>query len=455
MGHNVDMKDRRPPARNRPANPQAKTGFKNKRFSRSPEAGEDAKKPQSRPFRGIGSTGKPGAFNHRFRKTDEAGDRPTRSGDRPVRAGKPGGFKPRFQRTEESGDRPVRAGKPGGFKPRFQRTEESGGRPARAGKPGGFKPRFQRTEESGDRPARSGSRSSFTSRIQRDDVRKPFGPRKRFGDDRPVRDDRAPRRETAPAEAAPPAPARAPLIRAPYLYGLHAVAAAWRNPKRTCRRLLITDNALPSFKAAIQEAERLGLKRPDVEITDKEVIETALPKGSVHQGIVLEVEPLPEIDLPHLFHDAAPDALVMVLDQVTDPHNIGAILRSCAVFGVQALIVPRHNAPEISPLIAKTATGALEHVPVIRVANLSRALVELAEAGFWRVGLDEHAEKPLSAIPLSGKIALVMGSEGGGMRKLTRESCDHVAQLPASGPLLSLNVSNAAAIALYEARRPK
>jgi len=462
LRHNGSMKKRPFTSRKGPAHSQATPGSRpRKPFKSSPENDSEAKtSPQRRPFRGMGSTSKAGKFPPRFNRegapTESASPRPAR--------------KP-FRRDEDA-SAPTRSFRDDGRKP-TRRTDSPYA---------GAKPRARFSEDAAPRkPFHRDEDTSAPTRSFRDGGRKPTRrsdspyagakPRSRFSEDaaprKSFRDDRAPRRRF-PDEAPPaprvsvppvhkPAAPSLPEIRQPYLYGIHAATAAWRNPRRTCRRILITDNALPSLRIALQDAEQANIARPEIEIVTKEILDALLPKGSVHQGILLEVEPLPEIDIPTLCSklDAETDATVMVLDQVTDPHNIGAILRSCAVFGAKALIVSRHNAPEISALIAKTATGAAEHVPVIRVSNITRALEDLAEGGFWRVGLDEHADKPLSGIPLAGKIAIVMGSEGNGMRKLTRENCDHIALLPSSGPLLSLNVSNAAAIALYEVQRQK
>ena len=138
---------------------------------------------------------------------------------------------------------------------------------------------------------------------------------------------------------------------------------------------------------------------------------------------------------------------------MTDPHNIGAIMRSAAAFGARAILIPDRNAPEISGTLAKSASGAVEHVPLIRVVNLVRALEQLKKAGFWSVGLAGEAERTLAAQNVSGRLCLVLGSEGSGMRRLTREACDVMARLPTGGAISSLNVSNAAAVALYELRR--
>jgi 23S rRNA (guanosine2251-2'-O)-methyltransferase len=191
---------------------------------------------------------------------------------------------------------------------------------------------------------------------------------------------------------------------------------------------------------------------PTPESMDKDAIARLLPVGSVHQGVAARVEPLPYIALEDLTADldANAPALLVVLDQVSDPHNVGAILRSAAAFGAKALVVTeRHAAPETGTL-AKSASGALDVVPLVRVSNLARALELLKKANFWCLGFDADAPDSLPKTKLAERVALVLGSEGRGMRRLTREGCDLLLSLPTGGPIDQLNVSNAAAIALYE-----
>jgi 23S rRNA (guanosine2251-2'-O)-methyltransferase len=189
-----------------------------------------------------------------------------------------------------------------------------------------------------------------------------------------------------------------------------------------------------------------------VQVMSREQITKLLPPGAVHQGVALLAKTLKpwqlEDVIAHLGN--AERAIVVALDQVTDPHNIGAVLRSAAAFGAAAVVLPDRNAPEISGTLAKSASGAVEHVPLVRVVNLNRALDQLKKAGFWSVGLAGEAEATLASHKLTGRVCLVLGSEGDGLRRLTRESCDLMARLPTQGPVASLNVSNAAAIALYE-----
>jgi 23S rRNA (guanosine2251-2'-O)-methyltransferase len=292
-------------------------------------------------------------------------------------------------------------------------------------------------------------------------ARRPFARQPNRPAERPAR------RAIAPPEPAKPTlqPAPAPRIRpvAPprdgglWLYGRHAVAAALANPERRIRRFLAATEMADDAKSLIvATGARLPLG-PQPEILPRAAFETMVPAGAVHQGMALAVEPLAELAIEDVIDRISPppaagtvSQIVVLLDQVSDPHNVGAVLRSAAAFGALALVIPEHGAPPITGTLAKSASGALEHVPIIRVVNLARAIDRLKSAGFWCVGLDETAERPLAALKLEGRIALVLGGEGEGMRRLTRERCDLVARLPTGGAIASLNVSNAAAIALYE-----
>ena len=232
-----------------------------------------------------------------------------------------------------------------------------------------------------------------------------------------------------------------------WLYGHHAVMAALANPDRRVTRLVVTTE--------MPDLQNLGDIEP--ELLTRDAFEALLPPGAVHQGIALQADPIPDLAVEEICDRAREQetALVVVLDQVTDPHNVGAILRSSAVFGALAVVIQDRNAPEATGALAKAASGALETVPLVRVTNLSRALDTFKKAGFWSVGLDADAPASLEGLPYSAKRVLVLGSEGAGLRRLTRESCDEMAAIGGTGVLSSLNVSNAAAIALYALSRPQ
>jgi 23S rRNA (guanosine2251-2'-O)-methyltransferase len=248
---------------------------------------------------------------------------------------------------------------------------------------------------------------------------------------------------------------RAPAGGALLLYGVHAVAAAWTNPERRCRSLLATDAGMEALASAVAAAKAAGLERPQPRLVDKTELDRKLPSGAVHQGLALDAAPLPETGIEDICRAAEtqPNLLVLVLDQVTDPHNVGAILRSASAFGAGAVVITDRNAPEATGTLAKSASGALESVPLVRVGNLARAIDLLKQAGLWCVGLDESGQRTLSELDLTGRTALVLGAEGSGIRRLTAERCDEVARLPTGGPVASLNVSAAAAVALYEVAR--
>ncbi len=239
------------------------------------------------------------------------------------------------------------------------------------------------------------------------------------------------------------------------LYGLHPVAAAWLNPERRIHRLIATETGRAALEPVLAQAKARGLQRPGLMPADRNDLDRMLPPGAVHQGVAVDVAPLPETGIEDVCAaaDSDPSALVVVLDQVTDPHNVGAILRSASAFGAKAVVVTERNAPETTGVLAKSASGALESVPLVRVTNLARALADLQQAGFWTVGLAESGQSTLAQCNLTGRTALVMGAEGAGLRRLTMERCDVIARLPTQGPVGSLNVSNAAAVALYEVAR--
>lgn len=230
----------------------------------------------------------------------------------------------------------------------------------------------------------------------------------------------------------------------PYLYGLHAVTEALANEKRKITQLICTSSVAKEMEAAGKT------RRIKPVLAETGEISEILPPGAVHQGIALKTNPLHEPDLDQVMEGATRLAL---LDQVTDPHNVGAILRSAAVFGVSGLVMTDRNSPPQSGVLAKSASGALEHVSICRVSNLSRSIETLIKQGFTIIGLDGESDHELSQIDTSGKVALVLGAEGAGLRRLTRDKCDWLAKLPASGPMRSLNVSNAAAVAFYELAR--
>jgi 23S rRNA (guanosine2251-2'-O)-methyltransferase len=227
------------------------------------------------------------------------------------------------------------------------------------------------------------------------------------------------------------------------LYGWHTVTAALQNPARRVRRLLATENA----------ARRLADEGFGETVTPEIVRPTAIAErllpDAVHQGLYLEADPLPSPAVENV----PAKGVVLVLDQITDPHNVGAIFRSASAFAVTAIVTTQRHSPEATGALAKAASGALEHVPLVNVQNLARGLAALKQNGFFVVGLDSDGDSDLAALPLRAPLALVLGAEGKGLRQLTKETCDAVARIDLPGAIKSLNVSNAAALALYVASR--
>lgn len=244
--------------------------------------------------------------------------------------------------------------------------------------------------------------------------------------------------------ASAPSPAPGPVFRRPandliVLYGFHAVHEALRGKRRKSLAIYATEAAARRLEGEIAGA---GLSP---HIVTAEDLARRLGAGAVHQGLMLETLPLPPLDLSEIISHSG---IVLVLDQITDPHNAAAILRTAAAFGVDALVMTERHAPELAGVAAKAASGGLEHVAIVRVVNLARALEELGEMGYLRLGLDSEAETSLAKVPLRRPLALVLGGEGKGLRRLSRENCDALVRLDMPGPIKSLNVSNACAVAL-------
>jgi 23S rRNA (guanosine2251-2'-O)-methyltransferase len=238
-----------------------------------------------------------------------------------------------------------------------------------------------------------------------------------------------------------PAP-RAPIDVA-ILYGWHTVKAALDNPQRHIRRLLASENAARRLE---EGGTRLPLKP---EIVRPDAIAALAGREAVHNGLYAEADPLPSPEID----DIALPGMVLVFDQITDPHNVGAILRTAAGFDVAAVVTTARHSPEATGVLAKAASGALEYVPIVTVQNLARALTELKERGYQVVGLDSSGDADLGEVAMRAPLALVLGAEGKGLRQLTRATCDQVARLDLPGRIKSLNVSNAAALALYVASK--
>jgi len=460
------------------------------RGSDRPRSGGFSDRPKrdfgDRPQRSFDDRGPKRSFDDRPPRGDRPfNDRPKRDfGDRPRGGDRPFGDRPK----RDFGDRPQRS-----FDDRPKR--DFGDRPQRSfdDRP----PRKDRDMPFEDRPRRSFQRDGFGASRKRDDMnterpKRDFGDRPQRGersfDDRPKRSfggdrgprperreyssDRAPRREgfeqrpqrddkfskprhefmeyaAHDALEEPKAPMKGHEM---VIYGVHAVQAALRNPKRTVTHVWITDIGAAHLENAFDKA-----RHPEPEVITRREIEHKLSPGAVHQGIAIAVEPLEEVYLSDILTAAnaanADRQIVVVLDEVTDPHNVGAIMRSMSMFGAKALVVHKRNAPPITGVMAKTATGAVEHIPMVPVTNLAKALEELQMAGFYCLGLDEDATITIDQVPKKEHIALVLGAEGEGLRAKTRTTCNAIASIPSLGEIKSLNVSNAAAITLFSITR--
>ncbi|WP_245270931.1 23S rRNA (guanosine(2251)-2'-O)-methyltransferase RlmB [Beijerinckia mobilis] len=223
------------------------------------------------------------------------------------------------------------------------------------------------------------------------------------------------------------------------LYGTHAVREALRAGQREC--LLLHATAMAAEKLA-PEIAASGVK---LQIVTADDLSRQLGPGSVHQGLLLEARPIEPLDVTEI---ESRSGIVLVLDQITDPHNVGAILRTAAAFAVDAIVITERHAPALGGVLAKTASGGLEHVRMVPVVNLARSLETLGKLGYLRIGLDSAAENDLTQLPLHKPLALVLGGEGAGLRRLTREKCDFLARLDMPGAIKSLNVSNACAVVL-------
>ena len=247
------------------------------------------------------------------------------------------------------------------------------------------------------------------------------------------------------ADRAPPPPEGCGWI-----WGVHAAEAALANPERTIRRVLSTPERTRSAQAALRRRAAGG--GPAIETIDAGALTQSLPAGAVHGGMALLAEELPDPGLEALAQPA--EGVILVLDQVTDPQNVGALLRSAAAFGARGVVMQQRHSPALFGALAKAAAGAVDRVPVAHVVNIARALEALADAGWRSVGLDGGSQQDLAeATAEGGPLVLVMGSEGEGLRRLVAEHCDTLARIPMPGGLESLNVSAAGAVALYQATR--
>ena len=408
----------------RPYKPREERSFGDRpqRSDRPYEKRSFGDKPRGdRPYKPREDRGSGGDRPYKPREERSFGDRPAPRGDRP--------YEKRSFSDKPRGDRP--------YKPREDRGS-GGDRPP-------YKPREERSF--GDRPAPRGPRDDAPYKKREDWKERPV--RRDSFEEKP-RENREGKLEMPGTGDRPSLGAPSPL----FLYGVHAVNAAWMNPERKVIRLIATESGMRLLEESVKKADIHNIKRPPPRIVEREDLERILPRDAVHQGLMLECEPLEDVFLQDILISASADnTIILVLDQVTDPHNIGAIMRSGAAFGAAAVVVQKIHAPEITGTLAKAASGAIEQIPLVREVNIARALEQMKAEGFQCIGLDEAGKETLAQARKPGKIALVLGAEGDGIRRLVAETCDTLAKLPTSGPIGSLNVSNAAAVSLYELRR--
>ncbi len=240
------------------------------------------------------------------------------------------------------------------------------------------------------------------------------------------------------------------------LFGMHAVREAWLNPVRQIDGLYITPTLLEEFEQHIHAAKKAGLKRPEPVLVERSRLDASFPEGTVHQGIALRSTLLEESGATDIINAGeeriktqGKRSLVLILDQVTDPHNIGAIIRSASAFGITGMIVQKKHTPPLQGIVGKTACGGLDHLLVAHETNLARTMEQLKDKGYYVIGLDERGEESLEDFTPPERCAFVLGAEGPGLRRLTKDGCDQMIKLPTGGAVGSLNVSNAAAICLY------
>jgi 23S rRNA (guanosine2251-2'-O)-methyltransferase len=327
--------------------------------------------------------------------------------------------------------------------------------PRRPGPPGSRPPRGGPPQGRGGPPQGRGGPPRDHPEPRAPQPGKPPRPRDAEAGPQPRGRDRRGMNDPRPSRTPEPPPRPAPQEReatppgALWIHGLHAVAAALANPRRRARRLLLTAEAEAELTKRVPKPWRI-----QAELADRHRFQTFLPEDAVHQGAALLAEPLTPLALDQAI--ARSDGPVLLLDQVTDPRNVGAILRSAAAFGAACVVMQDRNAPPETGALARAASGALEVVPIAREVNLSRAIVALQRAGFWVLGLAGGASRTLAeAAPRDRRVALVLGAEDAGLRRLQRETCDELVRLPIAPGIESLNVAAAAAVALYEIARDR